>query len=149
MFELTKSIAIGSDHAGFEIKEHLKAFLLSEHYTVKDFGTFSEQRMDYPDVAHPLAHAVHLGNFACGILICGSGNGVAIVANKYAKVRAGICWNEEITSLARKHNDANIMVLPGRFVSKEESIQYLKKFISTPFEGERHEIRVEKILNIL
>jgi ribose 5-phosphate isomerase B len=105
--------------------------------------------MDYPDTAHPLAKAVQSGEYTFGILICGSGNGVAIVANKYTGIRAAICWNEEITRLARQHNDANIIVLPGRYISHEEAIQFVTLFLSTPFEGGRHQLRVEKISKIL
>jgi ribose 5-phosphate isomerase B len=149
MVDSLKLIAIGSDHAGFVIKEHLIHTLGQSGYTLLDFGTFSEQSMDYPDVVHPLANAVQSGEYKYGILICGSGNGVAITANKYKGIRAAICWNAEITKLARLHNDANILALPARFISKEEAIQFAKLFLSTEFEGGRHQIRVNKITNIL
>jgi ribose 5-phosphate isomerase B len=105
--------------------------------------------MDYPDVVHPLANAVQSGEYKYGILICGSGNGVAITANKYKGIRAAICWNAEITKLARLHNDANIMALPARFISMEEAVQFAALFLHTEFEGGRHQIRVNKITNIL
>jgi ribose 5-phosphate isomerase B len=149
MVDPFKQIAIGSDHAGFVIKECIKQEFSEEGYTFHDFGAFSETSMDYPDTAHPLAKAVQSGEYNVGILICGSGNGVAIVANKYKGIRAAICWNSEITGLARKHNDANIIVLPARFVSKEEAIRYVQLFLNTEFEGGRHQVRVEKIANIL
>jgi ribose 5-phosphate isomerase B len=138
-------IAIGCDHAGFELKEQIRQKLTGSGYTVVDFGTFSEISMDYPDVAHPLAKAVESGEYKSGILICGSGNGVAIVANKYTGIRAAICWNEEITRLARLHNDANILVLPARFISSGEALSFVMLFLTTAFEGGRHQKRVEKI----
>jgi ribose 5-phosphate isomerase B len=149
MVDSFKQIAIGSDHAGFDLKENIKQKFAETGTALHDFGTFSETSMDYPDTAHPLAKAVQSGEYNVGILICGSGNGVAIVANKYKGIRAAICWNSEITSLARKHNDANIIVLPARFVSKEEAMQYVQLFLNTEFEGGRHQVRVEKITNIL
>ncbi len=149
MSELTEIIAIGSDHAGYSVKEHIKAGLEVEGFDFKDFGTYSEERVDYPDIAHPLARAIQQGKFKFGILICGSGNGMAMVANKYPSVRAGICWNEDITKLARLHNDANILVLPGRFICPEEAVKFSKIFLSTAFDGGRHKIRVDKISTIL
>ena len=149
MPEFTGIIAIGSDHAGYNTKEFIKRCLEAEGYHFRDFGTFSEDRVDYPDIAHLLANAIQHRQFEFGILICGSGNGVAIVANKYRDVRAGICWSEEITRLARQHNDANILALPGRFITPEEAVLFSKIFLTTAFEGGRHAIRVEKILKIL
>jgi ribose 5-phosphate isomerase B len=145
MLDSLKKIAIGSDHAGYKFKEYLKEFLLSEHYAVKDFGTSSEESVDYPDIIHPLADAVDKGEFERAVIICGSGNGVAMVANKYKKVRAAVCWNEEITKLSRLHNNANIIAFPARFISFEQGLCYLKVFLSTEFEGGRHKSRVEKI----
>ncbi|MEI7896138.1 MAG: ribose 5-phosphate isomerase B [bacterium] len=142
-------IAIGCDHAGFALKEYIKQNTAAIGYTFHDFGTFSGQSMDYPDTAHPLANAVQSGEYESGILICGSGNGVAIVANKYKGIRAAICWNEEIARLARMHNDANILVLPARFISEDEAIRIVMLFFNTEFEGGRHQKRVEKITNIL
>jgi ribose 5-phosphate isomerase B len=149
MFDSLKNIAIGSDHAGYKLKEYLKEYLHSQNYTLKDFGTFSDESMDYPDVIHPLARAVDGDEFQKGIAICGSGNGVAIVANKYRKVRAAVCWNEEITKLSRQHNDANIIALPARFISFDQALEFVKLFIATEFEGGRHSRRVEKISKIL
>jgi ribose 5-phosphate isomerase B len=145
MVDFFKQIAIGSDHAGFIVKEHIKQHLGNSGYLFHDFGTFSEASMDYPDAAHPLAKAVQSGEYKFGILICGSGNGVAIVANKYTGIRAAICWNEDITSLARRHNDANILVLPARFIRDEEAIKFVDIFFATGFEGGRHQQRIEKI----
>ena len=138
-------IAIGCDHAGFALKEHLKSVIQSKGVVVEDFGCFSEERVDYPDMIHPLARAVDSGTIQTGIIICGSGNGVAMVANKYAGVRAALCWSEEITTLARQHNDANILALPGRFISWDLAEKITFIFLETGFEGGRHEIRVKKI----
>lgn len=136
-------IAIGSDHAGFEYKELLKAFL--SDYEIKDFGTYSPESVDYPDFAHPVASAVESEAFAFGILVCGSANGVAITANKHQKIRAAICWLDEIAALARQHNNANVLCIPARFVSEDLARQMVTTFISTPFEGGRHGNRVDKI----
>ena len=142
-------IAIGSDHAGFSIKEIIKQHLSDLGYTFQDFGAYSEASMDYPDSAHPVANAVQSGKYKFGILICGSGNGVAITANKYTSIRAALCWNEQITVLARQHNDANIIALPARFITPEEAVKLVLLFLTTPFEGGRHQARVEKISKIL
>jgi ribose 5-phosphate isomerase B len=149
MVDFFKQIAIGSDHAGFFIKEYIKLNLGKSDYIFHDFGTFSEASMDYPDAAHPLAKAVQSGEYKFGILICGSGNGVAIVANKYTGIRAAICWNEDITILARRHNDANIVVFPARFISPDEAVKFAMIFFKTEFEGGRHQKRVEKINQVL
>lgn len=149
MLDSLKKIAIGSDHAGFILKEYLKEYLQKEQYSVTDFGTFSEQSMDYPDPIHPLALALNNNEFEKGVIICGSGNGVAMVANKYPKVRAAVCWSREIVKLARQHNDANIISLPARFISREQAIEFLQLFLTTDFEGGRHQRRVEKISQIL
>ena len=138
-------IAIGSDHAGYLLKEHLKHYLSASGFILKDYGTGSEQSMDYPDTVHPLARDVESGEYNYGLLICGSGNGVAITANKYKGIRAALCWKEEITTLARLHNDANILVLPARFISFSEAERMASLFFSTEFEGGRHEVRVRKI----
>ena len=145
MVDSFKQIAIGCDHAGFSTKEYIKQNLEQSGVTIHDFGTNSEISMDYPDTAHPVAKAVESGEFDAGILICGSGNGVAIVANKYKGIRAAICWNEDITKLARQHNNANIIVLPARFIRQEEALQFVHLFLTTGFEGGRHQRRVEKI----
>ena len=136
-------IAIGADHAGFEYKEILKDFL--QDYEVKDFGTYSENSVDYPDFAHPVASAVESGEFTYGILLCGSANGVAITANKHQGIRAGLCWENEVASLVRKHNNANVLCIPVRFVSEELAKEITTTFLATAFEGGRHQNRVEKI----
>lgn len=138
-------IAIGSDHAGFLMKEHIKSVLCAEGYEFFDFGTDSEASMDYPDSAHPVAREVQQGNYPFGILLCGSGNGVAITANKYSGIRAALCWNEEITRLSRLHNDANILAIPARYISKEAAVSCCRIFLRTGFEGGRHLRRIEKI----
>lgn len=136
-------IAIGADHAGFEYKELLKSFLTA--YEVKDFGTHSTQSVDYPDFAHPVASAVESKEYTFGILVCGSANGVAITANKHQHIRAAICWLNEIAELARMHNNANILCIPARFVSEDLAKEMTTTFLNTPFEGGRHEGRVDKI----
>jgi len=136
-------IAIGADHAGFEYKEALSSFL--KDYEIKDFGTYSPDSVDYPDFAHPVAFAVEKHEFNKGILICGSGNGIAITANKHQGIRAAICWNTELASLARKHNNANILCLPARFISIKEAQEITETFLTTEFEGGRHTNRVNKI----
>ena len=148
MNESVGQIAIGSDHAGFSTKEYVKLHLNQSGYTFHDFGTFSEESMDYPDSAHPVAKAVQSGTYKFGILICGSGNGVAIVANKYTSIRAALCWNEQITVLARQHNDANIIALPARFITPEEAVKFAMLFLTTPFAGGRHQVRVDKFSKI-
>jgi len=140
-----KTILIAADHAGFDAKEYLKKELEAQKYTIKDFGTFSNESMDYADVVHPLAWEINAGNFSTGIILCGSGNGVNMVANKYPKVRSALCWTKEIASLARKHNDANIIALPARFLEKETALEIVNTFLNTDFEGGRHIKRVEKI----
>ena len=140
-----ETILIGCDHAGFELKEKLKEKLVREGYSVKDYGTHSTESMDYPDVAHPLAHDIQTGKAGKAILICGSGNGVSMTANKYPKVRAALCWNPELASLARQHNDANILTLPARFIPVEVAEKCVDAFLRTDFEGGRHARRVEKI----
>ncbi len=141
----TNKIAIGCDHAGFEYKEIIKANLQSLGYNVTDFGTFSEASVDYPDFVHPLAESVEKEENELGILICGSANGVAITANKHQYIRAAIAWKNELAALARQHNNANVICLPARFISIEEAIQFSKTFLSTDFEGGRHQNRVNKI----
>jgi len=138
-------IAIGGDHAGFEYKEKLKAFLIDNDIEVMDVGPFDTSSVDYPDFAHPVANMVEDQSVDFGILICGSGNGVAITANKHKGVRAALCWEESLAALARQHNNANILCLPSRFVSYELAESMAKIYIETPFEGGRHENRVNKI----
>jgi ribose 5-phosphate isomerase B len=138
-------IAMGGDHAGFEYKELLKQFLTDAGHQVSDFGPHSNASVDYPDFAHPLAQSVEKGECEMGILICGSGNGVAITANKHQGIRAALCWNEELGALARQHNNANVLCLPARFISADTAQAIVSVFISTAFEGGRHLNRVNKI----
>ncbi len=142
-------IPIGSDHGGFEMKQYLIDKLSDMGYQLKDFGTFSASSVDYPDFIHPVAGAVNNGEFRRAIILCGSGNGAQITANKYPKVRAALCWNTELARLARQHNNANILTLPGRFVSNELALEMAIAFLTTDFEGGRHQIRVDKISNTL
>ena len=144
-FDLSKPIAIGCDHAGFEYKEDIISFLEGKELAYKDFGTYSIDSVDYPDFAHPVANAVENKEAAFGILLCGSANGVAITANKHQHIRAAICWGEELAELARKHNNANVICIPSRFVREGDVEKMLDIFIHTEFEGGRHEKRVEKI----
>ena len=145
VFSKTK-IAIAADHAGYEYKELLKQALPKiGEYEVLDFGTDSTQSVDYPDYVHPLAQAIEKGDADMGILICGSANGVAITANKHAGVRAAVCWQNELASLARKHNNANVICLPARFISVYNAIDMVRIFLNTSFEGGRHSRRVEKM----
>ena len=138
-------IAIGSDHAGFNYKEAIKDHLRQAGHDVDDLGTFTEASCDYPDYAHEVAHAVEQGQTEMGVLVCGSANGVAITANKHAGIRAAICWEKEIAILARAHNNANIICIPARFVSTDATFEMVDTFLSTPFEGGRHQTRVGKI----
>jgi len=139
------TIAIGSDHAGFAYKDKIKSSLSRLGYEVIDKGTYGEFSVDYPDFAHPVASAVENGEARFGVLICGSGNGVAITANKHAAIRAALCWKDEIARLARAHNDANVLCLPARFVSLDLAKKMVKTFLNEPFEGGRHQNRVNKI----
>lgn len=145
LFNLTLPVAIGSDHAGFEHKEEIISYLESKGLKVKDVGAFSKDSADYPDFAHPVATLVEREQAAFGILVCGSGNGVAITANKHQGIRAAICWGEELARLARSHNNANVLCVPARFVDGNVTKQMVDVFIDTPFEGGRHENRVRKI----
>ena len=137
------ALALGCDHAGFEYKELLRGVL--ENADVKDFGAYSADSADYPDFAHPVASAVESGEFTFGVLVCGSANGVAITANKHQGIRAAICWTEELAELARKHNNANVLCIPARFISTDLAKSITEKFLSTEFEGGRHANRVNKI----
>lgn len=145
VFDFAKPFAVGSDHAGFEYKSTLIKYLESHGIPVKDFGTHSADSVDYPDFAHPVAAAVEAGEAACGLLICGSANGVAITANKHPGVRAGICWNAEVADLIRRHNNANIICVPARFVSLPLAEEMVSVFLATAFESGRHQARVAKI----
>ena len=140
-----KSIGIACDHAGYDLKEFLVGYLSSKGYEVTDFGTYSDESVDYPDFAHPLAEAVQNGELPQGIGICGSGEGMSMTLNKHRGIRAGLCWRPEIAELIRMHNDANILVLPARFISNDEAMAIVDKYLSTPFEGGRHERRIAKI----
>ncbi|SHM60317.1 ribose 5-phosphate isomerase B [Cyclobacterium lianum] len=142
---MSKKIAIGGDHAGFEYKQDLIDILKGKGYEVKDFGPYTDESVDYPDYVHPLCNAIESGEFAQGIIICGSGNGVAITANKHQDIRAAICWNEDLAALARQHNDANLIAVPARFVSFELAEKMVEVFLNTSFEGGRHARRVKKI----
>lgn len=139
-------LAIGCDHAGFDYKEFIKKNLEDSGYIVTDFGTHSRDSVDYPDFVHPVADSIENGKNELGILICGSANGVAITANKHEGIRAAIAWQDELASLARKHNDANILCLPSRFISDKDALQFVNTFLSTSFEGGRHAQRVRKII---
>ena len=138
-------IPIACDHGGFELKSYLVEKLTDKGYRMKDMGTFSDASVDYPDFIHPLAGSVNNGTYSRGIIICGSGNGAQMVANKYPHVMAALCWTEEIAKLARQHNNANIISLPGRFVDKELGLKMALIFLTTEFEGGRHLNRVNKI----
>jgi len=138
-------IGIASDHAGFEMKQKLIEYLTNAGYQVKDFGTDSTESMDYPDVAHPLAESVIRGETECGIGLCGSGNGISITLNKHQEIRAALCWNEELASLARHHNNANILTIPARFITLETAEKIVTTFLNEPFDGGRHQRRIEKI----
>jgi ribose 5-phosphate isomerase B len=145
MRENIQPIAIGSDHAGFEFKTQIVEFLEEKGYQVKDMGVYDSNSADYPDFAHPVAYAVEKREVSSGILVCGSGNGVAITANKHQGIRAALCWIPEIAKLARLHNNANIICLPSRFVSVETAKEMVDVFLATAFEGGRHQSRVDKI----
>ncbi|MFO8055520.1 MAG: ribose 5-phosphate isomerase B [Bacteroidales bacterium] len=141
----SEKIAIGSDHAGYKLKALIKSKLLDQGYQISDYGTYSEDSMDYPDTVHPMAKDINKGKLSRGILICGSGNGVSMTANKYAGVRAALGWIPEIADLAKRHNNANILALPARFVGEELAWEIVKAFLQAEFEGGRHERRVQKI----
>jgi ribose 5-phosphate isomerase B len=144
-FDLSRPVAVGADHAGFEYKSQIVRFLEEKGLAVRDFGTNSPDSTDYPDFAHPVSSAVENGEASCGILVCGSANGVAVTANKHQGIRAAICWLTEIAVLARQHNNANIICVPARFVSIDSALEMVDTFLNTSFEGGRHAKRVEKI----
>ncbi|MBP1629871.1 MAG: ribose 5-phosphate isomerase [Bacteroidetes bacterium] len=145
MINISKIIPIASDHAGYELKEYLKIELSKLGYELKDYGTFSTESCDYPDFIHPLAKDINDGIYPLGLIMCGSGNGVQMTANKYINVRCALSWCEEIASLARMHNDANIVSIPARFIEKEEGLKIALTFLNTQYEGGRHQRRVDKI----
>ncbi len=140
-----KVIALASDHAGFEKKQVIKKYFDHKQIRYKDFGCDSEESVDYPVYAHLIGDAIEKGEFEIGITFCGSGQGISIAANKHQGVRSGVCWNTEIASLARQHNNANICAIPGRFVSDEEAIEIVNAFLNAEFEGGRHARRIAQI----
>jgi ribose 5-phosphate isomerase B len=142
-------IPIACDHAGYELKKQVVKHLLDKGFEVKDFGTDSSESVDYPDFAHQVGRAINNGEFKRGIVICGSGNGVQMTVNKYPNVRCALCWNAEIAHLGRQHNDCNVISLPARFIPQELALQIVDEFLNTPFEGGRHQRRVEKINQLL
>lgn len=139
-------IGICSDHAGFEYKTKIISYLLGKGYDVVNFGTDSTDSMDYPDVAHPLANAVERGEVDCGIALCGTGNGMAITLNHHKGIRAGLAWNKAVATLVKEHNNANVLVLPARFISYLSAINLIKAWLNTEFAGGRHQRRIEKII---
>ena len=140
-----KYISIGNDHAGTDYKQAILEHLETKGFTVQNYGTNSDDSVDYPDFVHPVASDVESGKVPFGIIICGSGNGAAMTANKHQKVRAALCWTKEIVALARQHNDANILSIPARFTSIPQAIAMVDTFLETEFEGGRHQNRVNKI----
>lgn len=145
MSGLQKLIPIGSDHGGFAMKKHIIEQLSGQGFLFSDYGTFSEESVDYPDYIHPVAFAIEKGEFEKAIVICGSGQGANITANKYSKVRSALCWDIEQTRLTRQHNNANVLALPGRFIDFDLAVEMVKVFMETAFEGGRHQSRIEKI----
>ena len=141
---MKRKIAIAADHAGFELKEYIKT-QLQDQYEIQDFGTHSLDCVDYPDFVHPAASSIENGENELGILVCGSGQGVQITANKHQKIRCALCWMPELASLAKQHNNANMLSLPARFIAKELALEIVEKFLTTDFEGGRHQNRVDKI----
>lgn len=139
-----KKLAIACDHAGFEYKEIIKKYLDGK-YELTDYGTYSQDSVDYPDFVHPAASSIENGKNELGILICGSGQGVAITANKHQHIRCALCWDPELASLAKQHNNANMVAIPARFVSEEKALKIVDTFLNTEFEGGRHQNRVDKI----
>lgn len=140
-----KPIGICSDHAGFPLKQHVKQWLESKGWPYKDFGTYTEDSCDYPDYAHPMARAIESGECGPGIAICGSGQGISITLNKHQGIRAALCWQPELAALSRQHNDANVLCMPGRFISNEQADAIMEAFFTAKFEGGRHLRRVQKI----
>lgn len=140
-----KTIGIASDHAGYALKQFVKQYLEEKGYAYKDFGTFSEESCDYADYAHPLAEAIEAGSVYPGIAICGSGEGIAMTLNKHQGIRAGLSWIPEIAHLIRQHNDANVLVMPGRFIDTDMARKIMDEFFATDFEGGRHQARIDKM----
>lgn len=143
--ENKKIIGVATDHAGYPLKQFVLQYLEEKGYEIKDFGTWSEASVDYPDFAHPLADAIESGVVSCGIAMCGSGEGMAMTLNKHHGVRAGLCWNVEVAHLIRQHNNANCLVMPGRFITNREAAVIMDEYLKTPFEGGRHQNRVDKM----
>ena len=141
-------IVIACDHAGYELKEIVKRYLVEKGYEVRDFGTNSTESVDYPDYAHQVGKVIDSGELKRGIVICGSGNGVQMTVNKYPNVRCALCWTAEIAHLGRQHNDCNVISMPARFITTETALEIVDEFLNTPFEGGRHQRRVEKISQI-
>lgn len=140
-----KTIGLCSDHAGFPLKQHIKQWLEAKGLAYKDFGTYTEESCDYPDFAHPMGEAIETGECYPGIAICGSGQGISMTLNKHQGVRCALCWEPELATLARQHNDANVLAMPGRFISNEKADAIMEAFFSANFEGGRHQRRVDKI----
>lgn len=138
-------IAMASDHAGYELKLRVLAWLEAQGAQVKDFGCYSSESCDYPDFAHPCAEAVEKAEADYGVIICGTGNGISMTANKHQGIRAALCWDTPLAELARQHNNANMLAMPARFISEEKAMEIVRTFFSTDFEGGRHERRVAKI----
>jgi ribose 5-phosphate isomerase B len=145
MFDKSVEIPIASDHGGFELKQFLVQKLIEKGYRLKDYGTFSEESVDYPDFIHPVAKSINNGEYPFGVIMCGSGQGASMTANKYPNVRAGLCWDLEQAKLTRLHNNANIISLPGRFVDFDLAVEMISTFLDTEFEGGRHVNRIVKI----
>jgi ribose 5-phosphate isomerase B len=142
---MNQTIAIACDHAGYKLKLNVVEFLKSNGYEVKDFGSYTSDPVDYADYGHPLAAAIDAGEYKTGITLCGSGNGINMVTNKHQRVRGALCWNKEIAEMARRHNDANICSLPSRYINEDEAKEIISIFLNTPFDGGRHQSRIEKI----
>lgn len=143
--ENIKIIGLASDHAGFALKHHVKEYLTQKGINFKDYGCHDDQSCDYPDFAHALANGIETGECETGIAICGTGEGISMTLNKHQQIRAALCWKPEIANMARAHNNANVLVMPGRHVNNEEASLIMDAFFSTPFEGGRHERRINKI----
>ena len=139
------NIGIGADHAGYELKKTIIAFLKKQGHQIEDFGCYSEESIDYPDYAHPVCESIEKGGNKFGVLICGSGNGISMAANKHSGIRAALSWKPKIAELGRLHNDANIVSIPARFISEETALKIVETFFNTDFEGGRHQTRVDKI----
>ncbi len=140
-----KKIGLASDHAGYALKQFVKTWIEAKGWEFIDYGCYSEESCDYPDFAHALANAIKVGDVQMGVAICGSGEGISMTLNKHQGIRAALCWQSEIAHMTRLHNDANVLVMPGRYISEEEAANTLHEFFSTEFEGGRHIRRVEKI----